>query len=35
MDSVCREINPDYASWGSLKQQMFRKAMEAVLKSEH
>ena len=31
MDSVCREINPEYASWGSLKQQMFQKAMEAVL----
>jgi len=34
MDSVCREINPEYASWGSLRQQMFQKAMEAVLKSQ-
>ena len=34
MDSVCREINPEYASWGSPRQQMFQKAMEAVLKSQ-
>ena len=34
MDSICREINPEYASWGSLRQQMFQKAMEAVLKSQ-
>jgi len=34
MDSVCREINPEYASWGSVRQQMFQKAMEAVLKSQ-
>ena len=34
MDSVCREINPEYASWGSHRQQMFQKAMEAVLKSQ-
>jgi hypothetical protein len=34
IDSVCHEINPEYASWGSHKQQMFQKAMEAVLKSQ-
>ena len=34
MDSVCREINPEYASWGSLRQQIFQRAMEAVLKSQ-
>ena len=34
IDSVCREINPEYASWGSPRQQMFQKAMEAVLKSQ-
>jgi hypothetical protein len=34
MDSVCREINPEYASWGSPRQQMFQKAMEVVLKSQ-
>ena len=34
MDSVCCEINPEYASWGSPRQQMFQKAMEAVLKSQ-
>jgi mannose/fructose/N-acetylgalactosamine-specific phosphotransferase system component IID len=34
MDSICREINPEYASWGSFRQQMFQKAMEAVLKAQ-
>jgi hypothetical protein len=34
MDSVCREIDPDYASWESLKQQKFQKAIAAVLKSQ-
>jgi hypothetical protein len=34
MDSVCREINPEYASWESLRQQMFQRAIEAVLKSQ-
>ena len=34
MDSVCREINPEYASWSSLGQRMFQKAMETMLKSQ-
>jgi len=34
MDAVCREINPEYAKWGSIQQQLFRKTMEAVLKSQ-
>jgi hypothetical protein len=34
MDSVCREINPEYAQWGSIQQQLFRKTMESVLKSQ-
>jgi heme/copper-type cytochrome/quinol oxidase subunit 4 len=34
MDSVCAEINPDYANWGSLQKQLFRKTMEEVLKSQ-
>lgn len=35
IDSVCHEINPEYASWGSHKQQMFQKAMQVVLKSQN
>jgi hypothetical protein len=34
IDSVCHEINSEYASWGSHRQHMFQKAMEAVLKSQ-
>ena len=34
MDSVCREIDPEYASWESLRQQMFQRAMKALLKSQ-
>jgi len=34
MDSICREINPEYASWESRKQQVFQKTMEAVIKSK-
>jgi hypothetical protein len=34
MDAVCREINPEYAKWGSIQQQLFRKTLEAVLKSQ-
>ena len=34
IDSICREINPEYPSWESHKQQMFQKAMQAVLKSQ-
>lgn len=32
--SVCREINPEYANWGSIQQQLFQKTLEAVLKSQ-
>lgn len=34
MDSVCREINPDYVKWGSLEQRLFQRAMETLLKSQ-
>ena len=34
MDSVCREIEPEYANWGSVQQQVFRKMLEAVLKMD-
>ena len=31
LDSVCREIEPEYANWISLQQRAFRKALETVL----
>jgi len=34
LDAVCRQINPEYAGWGTLQKQLFRKAMEAMLKAE-
>lgn len=34
MDMVCRQINPQYANWGSLQKRLFRKTMEMVLKAE-
>lgn len=33
LDSICRQVEPDYAGWGSLEQMMFRETMQAVLKS--
>ena len=33
-DSVCREIEPEYASWGMLQQQVFQKAMKTLLKTQ-
>ncbi len=33
LDLVCREIEPDYANWDSIRQQLFRTTLEAVLKA--
>jgi hypothetical protein len=33
MDSICREINPEYSRWGSTRQMLFRKTMETMLSS--
>jgi len=34
LDSVCRAIEPEYASWASLQQQIFRRAMETLLNTQ-
>jgi hypothetical protein len=34
LESVCSELEPGYPNWGYIQQQMFRKAMERVLKSK-
>jgi hypothetical protein len=33
MDSICREINPEYSRWGSTQQMLFRKTMETMVSS--
>jgi hypothetical protein len=33
MDTVCRQINPDYAQWPKLQQRLFRMTLEKVLRS--
>ncbi len=34
IDSVCHEINPEYASWEAHKQRIFQRAMQAMLKAQ-
>ncbi len=34
MDSICREVDPNYAKLGSIEQAMFREALETILKSQ-
>jgi hypothetical protein len=34
MDTVCHQINPEYAKWGSLRKELFRKTLEALLKTQ-
>jgi hypothetical protein len=34
LDSICRELEPEYATWISIRQQAFQKAMEALLKAK-
>jgi|SRR5208283_4103854 len=33
-DSVCRAIEPEYANWGALQQQVFQRAMKALLETQ-
>jgi hypothetical protein len=33
LDSVCREIDPDYASWQTGRQAVFQRAIEMMLKA--
>jgi hypothetical protein len=33
LDTICRQLNPEYAQWGALQQRLFRMTMEKVLKS--
>jgi|HubBroStandDraft_6_1064221.scaffolds.fasta_scaffold48160_2 hypothetical protein len=34
LDAVCREIEPAYANWGYIQQEIFRKALDMMLKSQ-
>jgi hypothetical protein len=34
LESVCREIEPEYPNWRIVQQQAFRRAIEMVLKAE-
>ncbi len=34
LDAVCREIEPAYANWGYIQQEVFRKALDTMLKSQ-
>ena len=35
LDTICREVNPEYGRWDSVQQQAFRTVMESVLKRYH
>ena len=34
LDTVCREIEPPYANWSAIRQEVFRKALDMMLKSQ-
>lgn len=34
IETICREIEPGYATWGLIKQEIFRKAIEMILKAK-
>jgi hypothetical protein len=34
LDAVCREIEPAYTNWGNIQQEVFRKALDMMLKSQ-